>query len=104
VLGRYVRETHIVTLEDAVRKMTSLPAQRANLRDRGVIKQGQIADLVLFDADRVADTATYAEPHQYAVGIQWVMVGGEIVWQEGRDTGVVAGRVLRASNPSGRNG
>ena len=102
VLGRYVREKPILSVEDAVRKMTSLPAQRAGLRDRGVIRGGQIADLVLFDADQIADTATYTEPHRYAAGIEWVMVGGQMVWQDGKDTGVVAGQVLRASSLAGR--
>lgn len=98
VLGRYAREKGIMSLEEAVRKMTSLPAQRFGLRDRGLVRPGQVADLVLFDPASVADTATYAEPHQYAAGIQWTMVAGEMVWQEGKDTGAVVGKVLRAGS------
>ncbi len=96
VLGRYAREKGVVPLEEAIRKMTSLAAQRFGLRDRGLVRPGHVADLVLFDADRVLDTATYAEPHQYAAGIHWTMVRGEMVWREGRDTGAVVGQVLRA--------
>ena len=96
VLGEYVREQHVLSLEDAVRKMTSFPAARFGLWDRGLIRPGQVADLVLFDAAAVKDTATFAEPHRYSEGIAWVMVGGQIVWQDGRDTGAAAGQVLRA--------
>jgi N-acyl-D-aspartate/D-glutamate deacylase len=89
VLGEYVREKRVLTLEDAIRKMTSFPAARFGLSDRGMIRPGHMADLTLFDA------ATFEAPHQYSEGIAWVMVGGQIVWQDGRDTGAVAGRVLR---------
>src|SRR5205814_7054933 len=74
VLGKYARDERVVTLEDAVRKMTSLPASRVRLRDRGVIREGAAADLVVFDPRIVADRATFDEPHQYPVGIQLVMV------------------------------
>jgi N-acyl-D-amino-acid deacylase len=96
ILGHYVREKGILSLEEAVRKMTSFPASRFGLADRGVIRPGQIADLVLFDATTVRDTATFEHPHQYSEGVGWVMVGGQLVWREGADTGVAAGRVLRA--------
>lgn len=95
VLGRYVRETDNLRLADAVRKMTSLPAQRFGLWDRGLIRPGLAADLVLFDASEVQDRATFQSPHQYAAGIEWVMVSGEMVWDHGADTGAVAGKVLR---------
>jgi N-acyl-D-amino-acid deacylase len=95
ILGHYVREKKLLSLEEAVRKMTSFPASRFGLSDRGSIRPGQVADLVLFDAATVQDAATFAEPHRYSEGIAWVMVGGQIVWQEGRDTGAEAGRVLR---------
>ncbi len=97
VLGEYVREQRVLSLEEAVRKMTSFPATRFGLWDRGLIRPGLVADLVLFDATAVKDTATFEEPHRYSDGIAWVMVGGQIVWQEGQDTGAVAGRVLRAN-------
>jgi len=96
VLGEYVRERKVLSLEEAVRKMTSFPAARFGLWDRGLIRPGQVADLVLFDPSSIRDTATFADPHQYSVGIAWVMVGGRMVWQEGKDTGALAGQVLRA--------
>ena len=69
VLGRYVREQKLITLEDAIRKMTSLPAQTFNLRDRGLIREGFAADLVIFDDAKIIDKATFDQPHQYAEGI-----------------------------------
>ena len=98
VLGHYVRERGVLTLEDAVRKMTSLPAQRFGLYDRGVIRPGAVADLVLFDPSKVRDTADYNNPHQYAEGIGWTMVAGELIWQEGQDTGASPGKLLRAQS------
>lgn len=96
VLGQYVREKKVLSLEEAVRKMTSFPAARFGLWDRGLIRPGQVADLVLFNPSSIRDAATFSDPHQYSVGIEWVMVGGHMVWQEGKDTGAVAGQVLRA--------
>jgi dihydroorotase/N-acyl-D-amino-acid deacylase len=95
VLGRYVRERGVLTLEDAVRKMTSFPAQRLGLTDRGVVRPGLVADLVLFDPSRVADRATFEQPHQYAEGIAAVIVNGEIVFEHGAMTPARPGRVLR---------
>ncbi len=95
VLGRYVREEGNLGLEEAIRKMTSLPAQRLGLWDRGLIRPGSVADLVLFRADQVAESSTFEDPHRYAAGIDKVWVGGSLVWEGGSDTGAVAGRVLR---------
>lgn len=95
VLGRYVREQGVLTLEDAVRKMTSLPAQRAGLADRGAVKAGLRADLVLFDPARVTDRATFEQPHQYADGVFAVVVNGEVVFEKGAMTAARPGRVLR---------
>src|SRR5918997_1743417 len=95
VLGRYVRELKIVTLEDAVRKMTSLPAQTFNLRDRGLLREGMAADLVVFDPETVADRATFERPHQYPSGITHVFVNGVAVFAEGRSTGARPGAALR---------
>jgi N-acyl-D-amino-acid deacylase len=94
VLGRFVREKHWLTLPDAIHKMTALPAQRMGLRDRGTLREGTFADLVLFDPQTVIDRATFAEPQALPVGIQTVFVNGEKVWDEGRPTGAKPGRVL----------
>jgi dihydroorotase/N-acyl-D-amino-acid deacylase len=95
VLGVYVREKKMLTLEDAVRKMTSLPAARVGLHDRGLLRPGMMADLVIFDPATVADKATYENPHQYAVGVSHVLVNGVLVVDEGKVTGARPGRVLR---------
>ncbi|MFB0543855.1 MAG: amidohydrolase family protein [Candidatus Bathyarchaeia archaeon] len=94
-LGKYVREEGVLTLEDAIRKVTSLPAQFLGLEDRGLIKEGFWADIVIFDPEKVANRATYRDPLQYPVGIPWVIVNGRIAVDEGRHTGALAGRVLR---------
>lgn len=94
VLGRYVRERGAITLEDAVRKMTSLPANRMGLTDRGLIRPGMTADLVLFDPATIADRATFLEPHQYATGVFYVWVNGTAVLADGNMTGKLPGRVL----------
>jgi N-acyl-D-amino-acid deacylase len=95
VLGKYVREEGVLTLEDAIRKMTSLPAQRLRLRDRGLIRTGMYADITIFDPKRVLDKATFAESHRYAEGIVHVLVNGEMVIDNGAHTGAFPGRVLR---------
>lgn len=94
VLGKYVREEGNLTLEEAVRKMTSLPAARMNLGDRGLLRPGLAADITVFDPDTVAERATYVDPHQYAQGISLVVVNGRIAVQDGAHTGRLAGRVL----------
>jgi N-acyl-D-amino-acid deacylase len=94
VLGLFVREKHWFTLSEAIRKMTSLPARRLGLRDRGTLRKGTFADLVLFDPQTVIDRATFAKPQELPVGIQAVFVNGEMVWSEGRPTGSRPGRVL----------
>ncbi len=95
VLGRYVRERRVLTLEEAVRKMTSFPAARLGLTDRGVLKTGMMADLTVFDAAMIADQATFADPHHYSVGVRYVFVNGRLTIAQGVHTGVRAGRVLR---------
>ena len=95
VLGVYVRERKLLSLEDAVRKMTSLNAAKLGIRDRGLVRESMIADLVLFDAEKVVDRATYTEPFQYNQGVEYVIVGGQIVLDRGRHTGAKPGRVLR---------
>ncbi len=95
VLGRYVREMRVLELEDAVRKMTSLPAARVGLAGRGIIEEGAIADLVLFDPETVIDNATFDNPHQYPSGIPFVIVNGVVAVDRGEFSGVRAGKVLR---------
>jgi dihydroorotase/N-acyl-D-amino-acid deacylase len=95
VLGLYTRERGVLTLEQAVRKMTALPAERIGLRDRGQIRQGWHADLVVFDANTVADRATFEEPHQYPDGIEWVLVNGEVAVEGGVFRDARAGTVLK---------
>jgi N-acyl-D-amino-acid deacylase len=95
VLSRYVRERGLLTWEEAIHKMTWLPAERVGLRDRGVVREGAFADMVVFDPDTIADKATYAEPHQYPEGIQHVLVNGRFVVQDGAQTEEQPGRVLR---------
>ncbi len=94
VLGLYVREKHWLTLPEAIRKMTSLPAQRLGWKDRGVIREGAFADLVLFDPETVIDRSTFAKPFELPVGIERVFVNGELVWDAGKPTGSRPGRVL----------
>jgi N-acyl-D-amino-acid deacylase len=94
VLGPYVRSS-VLTLEDAVRRMTSLPAHNLGLLDRGVIKEGAFADLAVFEPDRIDDRATYANPHQYAVGMRHVLINGVAAMQHHEPTGALAGRALR---------
>jgi N-acyl-D-aspartate/D-glutamate deacylase len=95
VLGVYVREHGLLTLEDAVRKMTSLNAAKLGLRDRGLVHAGCFADLVVFDPLRVIDRSTYLEPFQYAEGIEHVVVNGRVVIEKGKHTGARPGRALR---------
>lgn len=90
----YVREKGLLSFEGAVRKMTSLPARRLGLRDRGSIQEGYIADITIFDPVKVADTATWQDPHQYPVGIPYVLVKGKFVVNAGKITGEFPGKVL----------
>jgi N-acyl-D-aspartate/D-glutamate deacylase len=94
VLGEYAREERVLSLSQAVHKMTGLPARRLGLKDRGIIAVGRRADLVIFDPRRVGDRATYQEPHQYPSGIEHVLVNGSFVVKDGQHTGSLPGRVL----------
>lgn len=95
VLGKYVREERLLNWEEAIRRMTSLPASKVGLRDRGLVREGYWADLVVFDPETVADRATFENPTELPVGIDFVMVNGEIVMEGGRHTGRLPGRILR---------
>ena len=95
ILGHIVRDEKLLTLEDAVRKMTSNPAQRLGLRDRGILRDGMKADVVIFNPDTVRATTTYEEPKQFPEGIDYVLVNGKPVIDKGRHTGALPGRALR---------
>lgn len=95
VLGRFAREQHWLTLSEAVRKMTSMPAKRLGLSDRGFVREGMKADLVIFDARRVLDRSTFKEPQLLSEGIERVFVNGEPVWEQGKTTGRFPGAVIR---------
>jgi len=95
LLGKYVRDEHVIPLEDAVRKLTSLPADTLRVKDRGRLAVGQYADVVVFDPKTIADRATYEQPHQYAVGMRHVWVNGVRVLKDGEHTGAKPGRVVR---------
>jgi dihydroorotase/N-acyl-D-amino-acid deacylase len=95
VLGRYVREDGILRIEEAVRKMTSLPAQRVGLRDRGLLRPGMAADVVVFDPETILDLATFENPHQLSRGVRYVIVNGVLVLDDGELTAARPGRVLR---------
>ena len=96
ILGQFVRDEHLLSIEEAVRKMTSAPAARLGLADRGLLRDGYAADLVVFDPDRVRANATYDEPRQYPEGIEYVAVNGQLVVDAGAHTGALPGRALRS--------
>ena len=102
VIARYVKERKVLTLEEAIRKMTSWPATRMRLANRGIIKEGNWADVAIFDLEDLQDRATYEQPTQVPAGIEWVLVNGVITIERGRHTGAAAGHVLRGAGWDGR--
>jgi dihydroorotase/N-acyl-D-amino-acid deacylase len=94
VLGRYVRDEKVITLEDAIRKMSAFPAQRIGLADRGVLREGLKADIAIFNPETVRDLATFEQPHQYAEGVAVVIINGQVAFENGRMTAARPGRVL----------
>jgi N-acyl-D-aspartate/D-glutamate deacylase len=98
VLGVYVREKHWLTLPEAVRKMTSLPAQRIGWKDRGIVREGAIADITLFNPKTVIDRATFSKPLELPTGIEKVFVNGQLVWDSTKATGTRPGRVLELTH------
>lgn len=95
VLGKYVREEGVLRLEEAVRRMTSLPAQKFRLQNRGLLLPGYAADIVIFDPNTVKDLSTYTAPHQYSTGFQYVLVNGQLTLENGRHTGARNGEIIR---------
>jgi dihydroorotase/N-acyl-D-amino-acid deacylase len=95
VVGRYVRDERLLSLEEAVRKSTSASAARLLIPDRGVLREGFFADLVLFDPNTIVDRATFDAPHQLSAGVRYVLVNGVFVVRDGRHTGAKPGRILR---------
>ena len=94
VLGRYVREEKVITLEEAIRKMTSANAAKINQYDRGLLRPGLAADVTVFNANTIIDNATYEKPHQYATGVEYLIVNGKVVLEKGRHTGARPGTIL----------
>ena len=104
ILGRYVRDENVMALEEAIRKMTSAVASRLSIRDRGLLREGFHADLVIFDPEKIADRATYEMPHQLSVGIKYVFVNGTKVAHDGRHLGARPGQIVRGPGYRGRAG
>jgi N-acyl-D-aspartate/D-glutamate deacylase len=99
MLGQFVREEALLSLQDAVRRMTGAPAARLGLADRGLLRDGYAADLVVFDPARVRAVATYDDPRRFPEGIEHVVVNGTLVVDGGRHTGATPGRALRRGRP-----
>ena len=95
VLAKYVRDEKLVSLEEMIRRMTSLAAQKFQLKDRGLLKEGMAADIVIFDLNEVTDKATFEHPHQYSEGFHYVLVNGQIVIDNGKQTGTRSGMTLK---------
>jgi N-acyl-D-amino-acid deacylase len=94
VLSKYVREEKVISLEEAIRRMSSLPAQKFQLKNRGLLKEGFAADILVFNEKEVQDMSTYDKPHQYSKGFKYVLVNGEVVVNEAKHTGVRSGKIL----------
>jgi N-acyl-D-amino-acid deacylase len=95
VLAKYVRDEKLVSLEEMIRRMTSLAAQKFQLKDRGLLKEGMAADIVIFDLNEIADKATFEQPHQFSAGFHFVLVNGQLVIADGKHTGVKSGMTLK---------
>ena len=87
----------VLSMEEAVRKMTSFPAQKLGLKDRGMIRESMIADLVIFNPKTISEKCTYANPHQYPVGIPYVIVSGVVVVDDSKHTGAMPGKILKST-------
>ena len=102
LLGKYVRDEKIIPMQEAIRRLTSLPAENLKINGRGALKPGYFADVVIFDPAKVQDHATYSQPHQYSTGIVHVFVNGVQVLKDGQHTGAKPGRVVRGPGWKGR--
>ena len=100
ILRKYVREEKLLTLPEAIRKFSALPAQRMRLTDRGVVKQGMWADMVIFDPDTIHDLSTFENPNQLSSGMEYVLVNGVPVIEQGKMTNALPGKVLRGPGAS----
>jgi N-acyl-D-amino-acid deacylase len=103
VLGKYVRDEQVIPLEEAIRKLTSLPAATLRIKERGQLTPGYLADVVVFDPKAIGDRATYEQPHQYSTGVRHVFVNGVQVLKDGEHTGAKPGRVVRGPGWKPRN-
>ena len=97
MLGKYVRDEGVISLEEAIRKLTHLPAENLKISHRGLLKEGYYADIVIFDPKEISDFATFEEPHQYATGVKHVFVNGQLVLRDGEHTGAKPGRIVRGA-------
>ncbi len=97
ILGRYVRDQNVITMEEAIRKMTSANAAKVHIFDRGMLRPGMAADVTIFDPKTIIDKATFEQPHQYAIGVEYVVVNGVVVLDQGKHTGARPGSVLRGN-------
>ena len=103
LLGKYVRDEHVIPMEEAIRKLTSLPAATLRIKERGRLEQGYFADVVVFDPKTIADRSTYEKPHQYAAGVKHVWVNGGQVLKDGEHTGQKPGRAIRGPGYRGKS-
>lgn len=101
LLGKYVRDEGIISLQEAIRRLTSFPAENLSIKKRGWLKPGCFADVVIFDPETIQDHATFTEPHQYSTGMRHVFVNGVQVLKDGEHTGARSGRVVRGSGWTG---
>jgi N-acyl-D-amino-acid deacylase len=104
VFAQYVRKDHVLTVEDAVRKLSALPADNLSLTDRGRLKSGDFADVVVFDPNTIQDHATYERPHQLSTGVSYVVVNGKVAIKDGKPTGSASGRIVRGRAWTGNGG
>jgi N-acyl-D-amino-acid deacylase len=95
VLSKYVRDEKLVSLEEMIRRMTSLAAQKFQLKDRGLLKEGMAADIVIFDLNEVSDKATFERPHQFSAGFHFVLVNGQLIIENGKHNGTKSGTTLK---------